>query len=75
MDDRLHVAAVLKLSVCEVWSEYFKEPGSAHSAAHTHGDNDVFRSPAPTFDQRVTDHAGTRHPVWMTDGNRSPVDV
>src|SRR5690625_5001627 len=55
--------------------ENFEQSGSTHTATDTHGDDDVAHAAAFAFDQRVADHAGTRHAVGVTDRNRTAVDV
>src|SRR6185369_9308389 len=55
--------------------KHLEQPGSAHAATDTHGDDDVFRPAALAFDQRVAGHSRAAHAVGMADRNRSAVDV
>src|SRR5919197_356924 len=54
---------------------HFKQACGAHAAPDAHGDDHVFRAPAPAFDERVADEARAGHAVGMADGDGAAVDV
>jgi hypothetical protein len=53
----------------------FEEPRCAHAAADTHGDHNIFRTPALTFNQGVPGHPITGHAKGMTNRNCSAVYI
>src|SRR5438270_4224878 len=69
---RRSISSLLRTSNCLV--DDLEQARRAHAAADAHGDDDVFRAPAPPFDERMADEARAGHAVRMADGDGAAVD-
>src|SRR5215472_9733018 len=56
-------------------SQHLEKTGRTHAATDAHGHHGPPDTAPLALDQRVADHARTRHPIWVADRDRAAVDI
>ena len=56
-------------------SQHLEKAGCAHAATDAHGHDDPAYATPVSLDQRMADHTRARHPIGVTDRNRTAIDI